>query len=170
MKISPFQALTLLAKQYRHADAGSREAQVFAQVKHLFLMGVENEKDLHILKNLLKDKALKDHEIALVEPSEFVLLRKKPGELTETEVPLYDAAKAKLELINNDPTRRYFESLLCHDTLRDSIDGLDQTALQHHFAKVFAEMPQSMKIMVPLMIYKGNVNDFVTKISSTAPE
>lgn len=170
MKISPFHALTILAKHTRNAEVGSREHRVFEQIKRLFLMGVENDIDFQILKNLLKDKALKGYEVALVEPSEFILLRKKTSELTPNEMTLHNAAKAKLELMNNDPIRRYFESILCHNSLRDNLDTLDSTVLTQHFNNVFAQMPRVMQFLVPKVIYHGNINSTTARKVDVAPE
>lgn len=170
MKISPFQALTMLAKKYKGAEEGSNEAKLFAQVKQLFLMGVQNEEDLGKLKDLLNDDALKGYEIPLLEQSDFELLKHKYDDIPEEDKPKYLEAINKLEIINNDPVRRYFESTLCHDTLRDNIDSLDKDLLQQHFDLVFSSMPMSMRILVPLTIYHGNVDGAAAKNSSTAPE
>ena len=170
MKISPFQALTLLVKKYKGAEEGSNGAQLFAQIKELFLIGVQNEKDLNSLKELLKDEALEGFEVPILEPGEFALLSKKSSELSVEEQVQYNEAIAKLELINNDPVRRYFESILCHETLKENIDSLDPNILQKHFNMVFANMPLSMRTLVPLTIDHGSMNGAATKKSTTASE
>ncbi|KTD52603.1 hypothetical protein [Legionella quateirensis] len=170
IKISPFQALTILAKKYKNTEMPPDQAQLFAQVKHLFLMGVQNEQDLNLFKSLLKDDALKGYEIPLIEHSEFELLKRNVAELSDEENDKYSEAIAKLELINNDPVRRYFESILCHDTLRSGLDDLNLISLKKHFKTVFASMPMSMKILVPTTIYNGDVEGAAAQKSATAPE
>src|SRR3990167_11218034 len=105
MKSSPFQALTMLAKKYKGAEEGSNEAKLFAQVKQLFLIGVQNEDDLSKLKIILKDDTLKGYEIQLLEQSDFELLKHKYDDIPEEDKPKYLEAINKLEIINNDPVR-----------------------------------------------------------------
>lgn len=170
MKISPFQALTLLAKKYKDAVSDSAEALKFAQIKHLFLMGVQNSNDFETITTLLTDKSLEQYDIAMLQPDEFELLREDPEHLNGINRTNYFVALDKLEIINNDPSRRYFESILCHETLRENLDDLDETILEDYFNRVFAEMPISMRLLVPMTIYAGDVNGAAAQRSSTAPE
>ncbi len=142
MKISPFQALTVLAKKYRNASPGSEEAIKFSQVQNLFLMGVQSVQDRAQLVELLKDEILVKYEVALGDK----------------------------EVINNDPVRRYYESSLAHESLKTTIDSIDMAVLNRHFNSVYGEMRLYMRFIVPVTIYRGSINSKVTQVSSTAPE
>jgi len=104
VKITVFQALTLLAKKYK--DDQENQA-IYQQVKHLYLSGVRTDQDQAVLAELLKNDALKDHEIT-----------------------------DRKEDINEDPARRYFESQLCLETLSNSLDELDLGLLKNNLKKV----------------------------------
>lgn len=142
MKISPFQALTILAKKFGNALPNTLEAKKFSQIQNLFLMGVQNDQDRAQLGELLNDEALKNWKVALGDK----------------------------ELINNDPARRYFESTLAHETLKATIDTLNMDTLNNHFKAVYAEMPFAMRFLVPLVIYKGSIDSKLVQASATAPE
>ena len=121
MKITIFQALTLLAQKYRHEDKATYE-----KIKSIYLSGVRSDEDLRKLEELLKDEALKDYEIS-------------------------DDRKD----INEDPSRRYFESRLCHDTLAASLDKLDMRQLNRNFESMFNRLPAGQRANILSTVYSG---------------
>ncbi len=80
----------------------------YNDIKSLYLSGVNSDDDNDKLKALLEDEALKNFEVS-----------------TDPHV------------INEDPVRRYFESHLCHETLKDSLDKLDMRKLERHMKSLF---------------------------------
>lgn len=132
MKITVFQALTLLAKKYKD----DQENQViYQQVKHLYLSGVRTDQDQDLLTALLKDESLKDYEIT-----------------------------DRKEDINEDPTRRYFESQLCLETLKNSLDDLDLGLLQRNFNKIFSNLPITLRIVIDGSVYQNRFINIVEKV------
>ena len=142
MIISPFQALVLLAQKYRNSAPHTEESRKFTHVKHLFLVGVQNDEDRKLLNSLLSDDVLAEYQVAL----------------------------GNKVLITNDPVRRYFESVLVHDTVKTTIDTLDEAMLNRYFNLVYAAMPLYLRILTPATIYKGSINGIASKFSDTAPE
>lgn len=142
MIISPFQALTILAKKYRNASPHSEEAHLFLQIENLFLVGIQSEQDFVQLVKLLNDESLLSYEVALSDK----------------------------EVINNDPVRRYFESILAHETLKTTIDSVDMNVLNRYFNAVYAEMSLNLRFFIPFTIYSGSMDSKLTRASSTAPE
>lgn len=168
--LTPFQALIILVKKYRNSPVHSQDEARYQVIKSLFLTGVESKAQFNTLQDLLSDPALAGKNIMLVEDDDLEILKSTYEDLTTLEQAKYDAAIEKLEAINNDPTRRYFESILGHETLLNHIDKLDGALLSQQFNCVFYQMPISMLAIVPMTIYMANFASIAASRSSTAPE
>ena len=169
--LSPFTALVLLAKQYRNASPCSAASQKFKKINHLFLMGVQSEQDHVDFKALLKDPVLKNYVIAFVEESDLTLLKQNRDNLNPTQRSKYDQAHAKLETINNDPVRRYFESILCHETVKNQIDVLDSDLLEQHFKGVFKQLGLMQGLAVKHFVYESNnLDNILARFTASARE
>ncbi|KTD63746.1 hypothetical protein Lsan_1179 [Legionella santicrucis] len=129
--ISPSQALLLLIDHYQaqrdklaaaNVDPEKVKAAVekVAELKKLYLLGVRvgegqatarkfdvNENDLKKMAHYLADPYLSSYEVS----------------------------KDK-KIINNDPSRRYFETHLAYETVKNQIDSMDKDLLQTHVNKL----------------------------------
>lgn len=117
------------------------EQDKFSAINQLYLVGVRSQQDEEKLNQLLADPLLAGYAI--------------------------DKSK---KAINDDPTRRYFESHLCNETLKYSLDKLDKNRLHKHFDKVFHKIPLKVRMVIPATIYHGSVHGIAAKKSDTAPE
>lgn len=135
IKITVFQALTILAEKYIDDDLKS------VNIKKLYLSGIRNEKDNDLLHKLLKDKALKP----------YIICNEKSD-------------------ITNDPVRRYFESILCLETLSYSLDKLNLNLLKESFNSIFSFLPFKLQLAIPATIYQNRFMETAQKQSQTAKE
>lgn len=124
MKVTVFQALTILAQKYKGDE---RYQEKYDQVKKLYLSGVRSAEDKELLTELLKDEALKSHEIT-----------------------------AEAEDINRDPVRRYFESTLTHETLANSLDNLDKRRLERFFKSMFTRLSYGSQRDLAETVFSGD--------------
>lgn len=85
--------------------------ETYAQIKSLYLSGVKQQNDVETLERLFQNDALKGFNIS-----------------------------KEAHDINEDPVRRYFESRLCNETLKDSLDRLDLRRLERHFNSIYSLM------------------------------
>ena len=87
-------------------------AEKVNRLKKLYLCGAETKNDVKKIKKLLKDPVISDYQVS------------------------YD-----MQTINNNPTRRYFETHLAYESLVNGLNKIDRNDLESHF--------QSLKSMVP---------------------
>ncbi len=122
MKISVFQALTLLAKAYRE------DKDKFPLIKRLYLSGVKNDKDRALLTHLLKDPCLEGYDVS-----------------------------AEPEVINQDSSRRYFESQLAYESLHSVLDGLDSGLLCDYFDSLQSFLPKKRQQLYERTLFSGTL-------------
>lgn len=109
---------------------------------------------LTLLKEKYLDNSVRYHEI---ESIYLTGVRGKPAEYMLNELlddPLlanYHVSDNKKD-INNDPVRRYFESHLCHNTLKTSLDNLDAELLEDHYQAILGRIPEEdQAILIPMI-------------------
>lgn len=172
MKISPFHALTILAQKYHPNNVDTANEHKFSEIKKLFLMGIQTKADWHTLDGLIDgEEALQGYQVGTVSDEEFALLREERETLETTQQAIYDQALEKINCISNDPRRRYFESILCHETVKFHIDELDINLLTAHFEQLYAELNIVKRKSIEKMIWQSDdVNNPIVRISDTAPE
>ncbi|CDZ78901.1 hypothetical protein BN59_03216 [Legionella massiliensis] len=130
--ISPSQALLILIDHYQHQCAklaASQSAEPeklravtvkIAELKRLYILGVRiTEADPKFRAFNVNPDDLKKMEQFLADPC----------------LSSYEISKDK-KIINNDPTRRYFETHLAHETVTDQIDLMDSDLLQDHVSRL----------------------------------
>lgn len=88
----------------------------YQQIKALYLSGVQSEEDKNNLKQLLTNPLLNTYTIS-----------------------------AQPHDINEDPVRRYFESHLCHEILKEQLDSLDLQQLQQHYEALLELVSSNIK-------------------------
>jgi len=117
------------------------------QLKKLYLSGAQNKKDDQEIRRLLKDTLLADYQIS------------------------YDK-----QIINNDPTRRYFETHLAYESLKNGLVKLNKNALISQFESLKNLLPAN-KLAEVVHILSGEFkesdnnlfkeySDYVAKIKS----
>ncbi|HBD7102423.1 TPA: hypothetical protein ACT96X_001646 [Legionella pneumophila] len=130
--ISPSQALLILIDHYegqRAKLAASRDAdpekvkavvEKVAELKKLYLLGVRiGQGEANSRKFDVDQGDLKKMEQYLADPC----------------LSSYDVSKDK-KIITSDPTRRYFETHLAYETVKNQIDGISKELLQTHVTRL----------------------------------
>lgn len=138
MKITVFQALTLLAQKYRN-DMNHQDT--YQTIKALYLSGIRSPEDEATLNQLLQNEALTGYQVS----------------------------DSKMD-IHRDPTRRYFESHLCLETLDSHLDSLDMDMLEANFNAFFSKLPADMQILAQEYIYQNKNMEYAQKISGFSNE
>lgn len=82
------------------------------RLKKLYLCGAENAKEVKEIQNLLKDPCLSQYKISF-----------------------------NSQTINNDPTRRYFETHLAYESLKHGLAKIDKDKLHTHFERLKESIP-----------------------------
>ncbi len=98
---------------------------IVEQLKKLYLSGAANVSQQEEIKSLLEDKILEGYQIS------------------------YDAS-----VINDDPTRRYFETHLSYETLRENLDKIEMATLTRH-VDALIEMLSPEQVIAIDYILKG---------------
>lgn len=111
--ISPAQAILLLLDENMERKAkGEPEALALdSRLKELYLSGITSEKMRKEFEELIRAQSLKNYTIS------------------------FDP-----EFINQDPTRRYFETHLSYRTLQEGLDSLAYSDLAKHVSSLFSEV------------------------------
>lgn len=94
------------------------------ELKRLYLSGAINKADGKKINKWLQDKALSAYEVS----------------------------KDK-HTINNDPTRRYFETHLAYETLKESAKTLDRKELQRHFDQIHTMIPAKERAKITHVLH-----------------
>ncbi len=94
-------------------DHYKNDAEKVNRLKTLYLCGAEDENDAKEIRKLLTDPILSNYQISY-----------------------------SIQTINNDPTRRYFETHLAYESLKNGLGKIDKNDLERHF--------ESLKKMLPL--------------------
>ena len=118
LTISPGQGLLLLIDFYQKQNQTDIVAATIIELKKLYLSGARSDQDYQRIINYLKHEQLSNYNIS-----------------------------DNKQVINNDSTRRYFETHLCYETLKNNIDTISA-----HELKQYVNQLQSM--LTPLQIYR----------------
>ena len=128
-------------------DYYKKDPTKIEQLKKLYLSGAQNKKDDQEIRRLLKDTLLADYQIS------------------------YDK-----HIINNDPTRRYFETHLAYESLKNGLVKLNKNALISQFESLKNLLPEKGLAMVDHILngeFRENdhnllkeFSDYVAKIKS----
>lgn len=102
MQITIFQAITLLAKYYRHTDK-----EIYNQIESIYLSGIRSEKDEIILAKLLNDKILQGYDISdkKEDINEDPVRRYFEGQLC------HETLRDSLDKLNVDMLQKNFDDL-----------------------------------------------------------
>lgn len=125
---APIKAVTITVFQALTllAQKYRKNTDMYERIKMLYLSGISNEQDEEQLQLLLADEALNPYVIS---------------------VARHD--------INEDPVRRYFESHLCHEILKESLDDLDKNLLERHFESLFNLMSSEVQTKLTSNVFSG---------------
>lgn len=117
------------------------------RLKKLYLSGATNPDERREIMSLLKDKALSQYHVSYTP-----------------------------ETINNDPTRRYFETHLSYETLAHGLGKIDKKDLEDHFESLKGMLPKDKLAEVDRVLkgeFKESDNnlykeyaDYIAKIKS----
>jgi hypothetical protein len=110
------------------------------QIMGLYLSGVRSDNDIAIIGDLLRNPILVNYTVS-----------KDPEDIT------------------NDPVRRYFESHLCIETLKHSLDDLNKDLLYKNSCYMAAKLSRTYKDTIPLA-FPGDYGKLAKKASNNAPE
>jgi hypothetical protein len=106
------------------------------KTKALYLSGVRSLSDTLLLNSLLLDKLLDAYEV-----------------------------HSEKHHINQDPVRRYFESSLCYQTLREGLDSLELPLLKRLFDSIYNKLTKKNAIKFRYSIQDGSdVNEYTEGI------
>lgn len=134
IRLSPGQALLILIEKYRdeliallkiHEKPVSINEKInnlesyLEKLYLLYLSGIKSEQDSSEFRKAMADESLQKYIIS------------------------YD-----YEGIDNDPTRRYFETHLAATTLKNSLNRLDIEDLRSHYNSLYSLLPEPKKIEV----------------------
>jgi hypothetical protein len=121
----------------------------------------------------------KDDEIKVRRLKDLYLSgAKNPAESDEIKVLLADDALASYEVlydpktINDDPTRRYFETHLAYQTLRNGLKDIDADTLRDHVEKMKAMIPAECGLLEEYVLpifngeYRSHDPDFDIEFAS----
>ena len=140
--ISPSQALLILIDRYK--DDPEKEAEL----KKLYLVGVRVELDANRLTSKFSQNA---EDLATIETY-----------LADDYLSSYEISFDK-KVINNDPTRRYFETHLAFETVKHQIDSVDKSLLQKQVnlltASLYKDNAQSQDAINCARIFSGGIRE-----------
>lgn len=127
LKLSPGQALLIVIEKYKKRiskNSRNLNEEEITKIKDyikrlclLYLSGVESEEDRQVFKKAMEDKVLSGYYLS------------------------YD-----YDTIDEDPTRRYFETHLSALTLKYSLDKLNLKDLGDYYKLIYAVLPAAEKI------------------------
>lgn len=102
-----------------------KDSLIYRRAQFLYLSGVQTPSDESILKKVLQDPVLAGYTVS-----------------------------ADVNDIDTDPVRRYFESQLCHESLKYTLDALDIVMLQAHWRLIFERLSRSTQSRL-LSLFEG---------------
>ena len=111
--ISTGQALLILIEHYQKEPSNPGLKDKLKKLKQLYFIGLESTKDSLYLKELFKENILAHYQIS-THPKD----------------------------INQDASRRYFETHLCYETLIDNIDRIDIRLLEDYLNSLAQMLPK----------------------------
>lgn len=117
------------------------------RLKELYLSGAENKNDAKEIKRLLRDPVISEYNIS-----------------------------NDIQIINNDPTRRYFETHLAYESLVNGLNKIDIESLESHFESLKNMLPQEILDVIEHVLkrefkesdidYFKEYSDYIAKIQS----
>ncbi len=128
--ISPSQALLILIDHYQ-AQRNKLDANVDPEIVKAADEKVAELKKLYVLGVRVGEADAKYKKFNINEDD----LQKMQHYLADPRLSSYDVSKDK-KVINNDPTRRYFETHLAYETVKNQIDSMNKDLLQTHVDKL----------------------------------
>ncbi|WP_244940862.1 hypothetical protein [Legionella sainthelensi] len=144
--ISPSQAMLLLIDHYKN------DPEKVAELKKLYLVGVRIGQG--------------DNKARKFEPNEEDL-SKMNKYLSDPCLAAYEVSRDK-KVINNDPTRRYFETHLAYETVKNQIDGIDKALLQKQVELLTAALtkndPESKDAKDCMRVFSGDIHKEDSKL------
>lgn len=134
--ISVGQAMLILLKKYKN------NPEKYDQIKKLYLLGVNNPADKKAIDALMQDSLFKEAEW-----KDFKI-------------------EASPAIIDADATRRYFETHLAFESLKQNIKFLNRESLEQYYNKLYSQLPEQARLdLKDEEVWPDEVADALSKIN-----